>query len=111
MGSSQNFLRTGSDHHLYFFAFLKKITTTGSSANFLSPKPNGQGCGPHYRNGGSTYHAWGLVCFLNKKCCKWFGVKEIKEKSLYWNILVKKLSKSDLIEPIIWFEFILRAKL
>ena len=23
--------------------FLKKITTTGSSANFLSPKPNGQG--------------------------------------------------------------------
>ena len=36
---------TGSDHHLYFFfAFLKKNTMTGSSANFLSPKPNGQGC-------------------------------------------------------------------
>jgi hypothetical protein len=43
MGSGQISLKTGSDHHLYFFAFLKKITTTGSSANFLSPKPNGQG--------------------------------------------------------------------
>ena len=26
-----------------FLTFLKEITTTGSSANFLSPKPNGQG--------------------------------------------------------------------
>ena len=25
------------------FAYLKKITTIGSSANFLSPEPNGQG--------------------------------------------------------------------
>ena len=40
MGSSQNFLRTGSNHHLYCFAFLKEITTTVSS-HFLSP--NGQG--------------------------------------------------------------------
>ena len=30
--------------HLYFFwHFLKKFTSVGSSANFLSPKPNGQG--------------------------------------------------------------------
>ena len=29
--------------HAIFSAFLKKITTTGSSANFVSPKPNGQG--------------------------------------------------------------------
>jgi hypothetical protein len=35
-----SFLRTGSDHHLYFFAFLIRITVTGSS-HFLSP--NGQG--------------------------------------------------------------------
>ena len=28
----------------FFWHSLKKITTTGSSANFLSPKPNGQGC-------------------------------------------------------------------
>ena len=43
MGSGQILLRTGSDHHLYFFVFLKKIATTGSSATFLSPEPNGQG--------------------------------------------------------------------
>ena len=56
----------------------------------------------------------GLGVFPEQESLKWFGVIEIKEKSLYWNILVKKLSKSDLyslIEPIIWFEFILRAKL
>ena len=39
MGSSQNFLRTGSDHHLYIFI----LNNQGSSANFLSPEPNGQG--------------------------------------------------------------------
>ena len=41
MRSSQIFLRTGSDHN--FFKNAEKITTTGSSANFLSPKPSGQG--------------------------------------------------------------------
>ena len=34
---------TESDYHLqFFFAFLKKITIAKSSANFLSPDPNGQ---------------------------------------------------------------------
>ena len=42
MGSSQIFLTTGSDQHLYSFAFLKNIIMTGSSANFLTPEPNGQ---------------------------------------------------------------------
>ena len=32
IGSSQIFITTGSDQH--FFAFLKKITRSGSSANF-----------------------------------------------------------------------------
>ena len=33
-----------------FLTFLKKITTTGSSAIFLSPKPNGQGlCVQHLK--------------------------------------------------------------
>ena len=47
MGSSQIFLRTGSDHLdpvvVIFFLNAKKNTTTGSSANFLSPDSNGQG--------------------------------------------------------------------
>ena len=33
---------TTSDHH-FFSEFLKKITMTKLSANFLSPEPNGQG--------------------------------------------------------------------
>jgi hypothetical protein len=40
--SSQHFLSTNSDHH-FFFAFLKQILTSKSSANFQSPQPNGQG--------------------------------------------------------------------
>jgi hypothetical protein len=43
MGSSQIFFKTGSNHHLeFFFAFLKKITMTGSSLIRLI-SPNGQG--------------------------------------------------------------------
>ena len=39
-----NFFENALDPTLVIFlTFLKKITTTGSSANFLSPKPNGQG--------------------------------------------------------------------
>ena len=34
--------KNGSDQN-FFRHFLKKITTAGSSANFLSAKPNGQG--------------------------------------------------------------------
>ena len=37
---SCRYVRALSDHHLYFFSFLKKITKTGSNANFLSPEPN-----------------------------------------------------------------------
>ena len=34
--------------HLYFFSFLKKNTTTGSSVNFLSPESNGQAFYPQF---------------------------------------------------------------
>ena len=45
--SSQIFLRTGSDHHLYF-KNAEKNTKIRSSGNFLSPEPNGQGfCKEH----------------------------------------------------------------
>ena len=39
-----NFFENALDPTLVIFlTFLKKITTTGSSANFLSPNSNGQG--------------------------------------------------------------------